>query len=258
MFDPLGNYINEHKKYQRIISLVPSQTELLYDLGLNNEVIGITKFCIYPTAWHKQKTIIGGTKNFRFELIDQLKPDLIIANKEENYQEGILKLQEKYPVYISDIYTLEDALQMIENVGEICHKKQNAQEMAHLISTNFQSIQPASTAKKVAYFIWDNPMMAVGNTNFIHNILQKCGFNNVFSHLERYPQISLEELQKAQPEYIFLSTEPYPFTEKHFSYFKEVLPKSTLILVNGEYFSWYGSRLQYAPEYFQQIITQIS
>jgi ABC-type Fe3+-hydroxamate transport system substrate-binding protein len=239
---------------KRIISLVPSQTELLVDLGLEQEIAGITRFCIHPAHLRKTKTIIGGTKNFNFPLIDRLQPDLIIGNKEENYKEGIERLQQEYPVWISDIATLQDALHMIRKVGELTGREKQASELTAEITTRFQNLIPGKQAGRVAYFIWQKPYMVAASHTFIDAMLTRCGFTNVFSHLDRYPQISEEELAEARPDYIFLSSEPYPFREKHLAQFKELCPEAIVELVDGELFSWYGSRLLHSPGYFKELI----
>ncbi|NDK55069.1 ABC transporter substrate-binding protein [Pontibacter fetidus] len=242
---------------QRIISLVPSQTELLFDLGLADRIVGVTKFCIHPTTQVKSKTIVGGTKNFKFDIIAELQPDLIIGNKEENYKEGIEALQQKYNVWMSDIYTLEDALEMMRQVGKLTGTQTIAQQLTQIIVTRFAQLQPAQPPIKAAYFIWRKPYMAVGGNNFIDNMLQLCGFENIFSDLDRYPQISPEQLQQADPQLILLSSEPYPFQEKHIAEFQELCPKATIKVVDGEMFSWYGSRLTKAPAYLQSVIAEV-
>nr|WP_234462377.1 helical backbone metal receptor [Adhaeribacter terrigena] len=234
--------------------MVPSQTELLFDLGLENEVVGVTKFCIHPSEKVKPKTKIGGTKNFNFKVIDELQPDLIIGNKEENYQEGIEKLAEKYPVWMSDIFTLEDSLDMIRKVGELTGKAENAIEIASKTATAFAQLPQPKNKIQAAYFIWKNPYMAAGSNTFINDMLQRCGFENVFAHAERYPEIGIELLHKSRPEVILLSSEPYPFQEKHFQEFQQICPEAKVMIVDGEMFSWYGSRLFKAPEYFLKLL----
>ena len=255
--DQMGHSVTLPQLPQRIVSLVPSQTELLFDLGLEDRLVGITKFCIHPQEKVKQKTVIGGTKNFKLDVIDELKPDLIIGNKEENYQEGIAALQQKYPVWMSDIYTLEDALQMMTQVGELTGTEAKAREMAQGIATGFENLQPLRPAIPTAYFIWRKPYMAVGSNNFIDHLLQRCGFANVFAGQERYPEVSPEQLQAAAPKLILLSSEPYPFQEKHFAEFQEMCPEATISIVDGEMFSWYGSRLLKAPAYLQVLLAQV-
>lgn len=242
---------------QRIVSLVPSQTELLFDLGLGDRVVGVTKFCIHPKEQVKQKTKIGGTKNFKFDVIDALQPDLIIGNKEENYKEGITQLQQKYKVWMSDMYTLEDALQMIRQVGQLTGTEAKAQDIAQTIAYRFEQLPPLQPIIKTAYFIWRKPYMAVGSHNIIDHMLQRCGFSNAFGHLLRYPEITPAQLQAANPKLILLSSEPYPFKEKHIREFQEICPQASIKVVDGEMFSWYGSRLLQAPAYLQKVIEQV-
>ncbi len=242
---------------QRIVSLVPSQTELLFDLGLGSRIAGITKFCIHPAQYAAGVPKVGGTKNFRFDVISSLGPDLVLGNKEENYQEGIEQLAAQYPVWISDIYTLEDALAMIGKVGELTRASREAQSVAQNIGRAFSGLIPGPPTK-VAYFIWRNPWMVAGNNNFIHHLLGRCGFTNVFGHLPRYPQVSGEQLQEAGPEYLFLSSEPYPFGEQHRNELQKLCPQAKVLLVDGEMFSWYGSRLAHAPTYLQSLIGKLT
>lgn len=253
----MGHRITLPQSPQRIVSLVPSQTELLFDLGLADRVVGLTKFCIHPQPQVRQKTIVGGTKNFRFDVIDALQPDLIIGNKEENYQEGIAQLQQKYPVWMSDIYTLEDALQMIQQVGQLTGTEAKAAELAQHISSGFGTFKPIQPSINTGYFIWRKPYMAVGNHNIIDHMLQRCGFNNAFADLARYPEITAAQLQQTAPKLILLSSEPYPFKEKHIAEFRKLCPQALVKVVDGEMFSWYGSRLLQAPAYLQNIIQEV-
>lgn len=240
---------------QRIISLVPSQTELLYDLGLGDRVVGITKFCVHPRKWLKEKTIVGGTKNFRFDQIDALKPDLIIGNKEENYQEGIETLADKYPIWMSDIVTVQDALDMITAVSEICGETEKGVAMAHDISKGLDNISRTTTGKTL-YFIWNKPYMAAGPGTFIHQVMSMAGFENAITE-ERYPEISDQRLEELNPAYVLLSSEPYPFKQKHVAEVKELLPEAKVELVDGEMFSWYGSRLLKLPAYLENLMKSI-
>ena len=243
---------------QRIVSLVPSQTELLFDLGLEDKVVGITKFCCHPANQVKSISKIGGTKNFDFEKIKALKPDLIIGNKEENYQEGIETLQRDFPVWISDIVTLEDSLEMIREVGQLTHKEPEAFKICQQLSIQFDSLQSPSRRPRVAYFIWKKPYMVAANGTFIHEMLGKAGFLNVFEGLTRYPEISEADLKQTAPELIFLSSEPYSFREKHLLEFQEICPSAHIMLVDGELFSWYGSRLLKSVAYFNELRDSLS
>ncbi|OKL42204.1 helical backbone metal receptor [Pontibacter flavimaris] len=252
----MGHQITLLQPPQRIVSLVPSQTELLLDLGLAGRVVGVTKFCIHPKEQVKYKTVVGGTKNFKFDVIDQLQPDLIIGNKEENYKEGIEQLQAKYKIWMSDIYTLEDALDMLRQVGQLTGTEARATELEQSINSGFEKLQPVQPGIKTAYFIWRKPYMVVGSHNIIDHLLGRCGFENVFADLERYPEITPAQLQQANPQLILLSSEPYPFKEKHVAEFQELCPQASIKVVDGELFSWYGSRLAQAPPYLQQVVEE--
>jgi len=243
---------------KRIISLVPSQTELLYDLGLRDEVVGITKFCIHPDEWFHNKTHIGGTKKINFEKIKQLDPDLIIGNKEENEKSQIEQLMKDYKVWMSDIYNLKDALNMIVQMGTLVGKEQEAVNLKVKIELQFQTLSNLKSNiqhPNVAYFIWQKPFMVAGNNTFIDDMLTRCGFNNVFAsdNSIRYPEVNEQQIRESKPEIILLSSEPYPFKEKHIQEFQSICPEAKIIIVDGELFSWYGSRLLNAPSYFKKI-----
>lgn len=249
---PKGRTLSRHPN--SIVSLVPSQTELLAYLGLDKTVTGITKFCIHPPEWFQSKTKIGGPKKLNFEKIKALHPDLVIANKEENIREEINQLALDFPVYVSDIETLEDTLKMIEDVGMLTHKEHVAQSLIHSIQKEFAKLAAFKFPPiKTAYFIWKSPWMAVGRHTFIHEILQWAGLENVLADRDRYPKFDLEELQKRAPELILLSSEPYPFQEKHQQALQPLFPNTKIILVDGEPFCWYGNRLLHTPEYLIQL-----
>jgi ABC-type Fe3+-hydroxamate transport system substrate-binding protein len=250
--DQLGSTIILLSPAKRIISLVPSQTELLYDLGLDAEVVGVTKFCVHPNHWLRSKQVIGGTKKFRFDVIDALSPDLIIGNKEENYQEGIECLQKKYPVWMSDIVSLQHAFDMIGFVGELTGTEGKATKIIENIQQAFASIKIKSE-RRVLYLIWREPWMAAGDHTFIGTMLNEMGLVNSLKDRSRYPELSGEDIISLDPQVVFLSSEPYPFKEKHCAELQAILPTAKIILVDGEMFSWYGSRLIHAPAYFNSL-----
>lgn len=239
----------------KIISVVPSLTELLSDLNLEDEVIGITKFCIHPEKWFRNKTKVGGTKKLNINLIRELSPDLIIANKEENIKEEIESCQEFSEVFVSDIATYTEALQCIQKIGQLTHREEEAAQIVHKIEDAFNLYKLKKVEKKKAvYLIWKDPIMTVGGDTFINNMMDLAGFANVFSNQQRYPILTEEELTQSDPEILLLSSEPYPFSAKHLPYFKKLLPNASLLLVDGEMFSWYGSRMRLAPAYFEKIL----
>jgi ABC-type Fe3+-hydroxamate transport system substrate-binding protein len=246
--DHLNQTVFLPKLPERIISLVPSQTELLVDLGLEEQLVGVTKFCVHPKHLRKSKTIVGGTKNYRFEVIDSLKPDLIIGNKEENDKEGIEKLRGKYPVWVSDIQNLEDAYRMIQDLGGLTGTQVKADQIIKEIKVSFEL--PITKKGTGVYLIWKEPWMAAGKSTFINEMLGIAGIENLITG-DRYPAITLEELATLEPEFLLLSSEPFPFKNSHVEELEKLFPNSRVLLVDGELFSWYGSRLKYSPAYFQ-------
>lgn len=239
----------------RIISTVPSQTELLFYFGLDQKVIGVTKFCIHPESWHKQKTKIGGTKNLNINKIKALQPDFILANKEENSREDIELLAKYFPVYITQPTTLEEAFHEIVNIATIVGKEKEGEDLVHRIQKGFKEINQLSKSIKVAYFIWKKPYMTIGGDTFIHDVLTYCGFDNIFKEKKRYPEVESLKNLKGKVDFIFLSSEPYPFSEKHIVEFSSIAP---VVLVDGEMFSWYGSRLLKASKYFIHFMNTFS
>ncbi len=258
--DQLGNEMTINWPPKRIVSVVPSQTELLFELGLSEQIVGLTKFCIHPIERFAAKQKVGGTKKLRIEVIRELQPDLIIGNKEENSRADIELLQQEFPVWMSDIYNLEDAMQTISDIGALVDRQPEAAYLNHLINAGFSDLQTLALSKGIdqtaAYVIWKDPYMFAGRNTFIDDILRKIGLRNVVK-ADRYPEISISELIALEPQFVFLSSEPYPFKEKHIEELQQVLPQAKVILVDGEMFSWYGSRLVKAVQYFFNFQNQI-
>jgi ABC-type Fe3+-hydroxamate transport system substrate-binding protein len=251
--DQCGRIVHVPENPKRIISLVPSQTELLYDLGLREEVCGITKFCIHPEEWFRSKARVGGTKDVKTDQIDALQPDLILANKEENVKEQIEQLAEKWPVWVSDINNLDHAFDMIRQIGRLTGKSTQADQLHCQIQSAFQSLIIADKKPRTAYLIWRDPYMTIGGDTYIHSMLELAGFDNIFKNINRYPETNPVELRSLNCEVLLLSSEPYPFREKHIQELQEALPDTKIQLADGEMFSWYGSRLLKAPAYFQKL-----
>ncbi len=255
--DQLDRKIHIPDSPRRIISLVPSQTELLIELGLKDRMVGVTKFCVHPDQIRKEKTIVGGTKKVNYKKIRKLNPDIILCNKEENTKEIVEALGKEYVVHVSDIFSIKDALSMIRQYGQIFKKESIANELILTIEsehTSFLEFMVKIPKKKVAYFIWKNPWIAVGNTTFIDHLLQINNFENVFGYLNRYPEVSKEDIESfTEQDLILLSSEPYPFSEQHISEIKKINSKVKIMLVDGEYFSWYGSRMASAFSYFKTL-----
>ena len=258
--DQMNRVVRLEKVPERIVSLVPSQTELLYDLGLGDRVVGITKFCVHPNDWFRNKTRVGGTKSVDFDKIKSLHPDLIIGNKEENEKSDIDRLTAEFPVWMSDIFTLSDAMDMIQHIGAITGTEKEAKSIVTDVQNGFSELEKWVNESfkedlSVAYFIWKDPDFCAGPNTFIDAMLHRCGLKNYIQET-RYPEFSVATDQA--PDVIFLSSEPYPFKEKHVLEFQEKFPNAKIQLVDGEMFSWYGSRLKHAPKYFQNLLEQLT
>ena len=252
-YDQLGREVNLPAAPKRIISVVPSQTELLFYLGLNEEVIGVTKFCVHPVDKFKITAKVGGTKQLDIAKIKALKPDLIIANKEENERRQIEGLMKICPVWISDISDLPGAIDMIERLGILVNRVLEAKTLSQSIMQQFDNLAITPLNLRAAYFIWRKPYMIAGKGTFIDSMLQKCGLSNAFE-IDRYPEVYAAMIANAKPDVILLSSEHYPFQEKHITEFRILLPSTIIKIVDGELFSWYGSRLLHAPAYFKELV----
>ena len=256
--DQLGIQHTFENTPKRIISLVPSQTELLYDLGLEESIVGITKFCVHPFHFKSTKKIIGGTKKVHFEKIRLLQPDIIIANKEENTQKIVSELSKICPVWVTDIVTLEDNLKMISDFGNLFNKRTEAQKWIDKINfaqKDFVNYIKDTPVQKVAYFIWANPYMVAGNNTFINELLTLNKFQNIYENREeRYPEIIIQKMRiQGDPDLVLLSSEPFPFTDEHAFEIGRFTYHAKTVFVDGEMFSWYGSRLVKAFDYFKKL-----
>lgn len=239
----------------RVISLVPSITEALFDLGLaTDEIVGRTKFCIHPKDWVDKVEIIGGTKNLNIDKIKALEPDLIIANKEENIKEQVEELMKDFKVLVTNIETLEDNYYLLKQLGHLFGKEEKAQ-FFNLKTYEAFNITKSEKRLKVAYLIWKNPYMSVGGDTFISKILEELGFENLFKNQNRYPEVQLEDLKDA--DLIFLSSEPFPFKEKHIAEIREVCQNQKIMIVDGEAFSWYGTHLAKCGDYYRELLEDL-
>lgn len=261
MKDQLNREVLVTRPLKRIISLVPSQTELIVDLGLEDRLVGITKFCIHPLHIKNTKTIVGGTKNIKIDKIRELNPDIILCNKEENTREIVESCEKIAPTHVSDIYTIEDAKNLIVQYGQLFSCRTEAQRIIQKIDFklhDFIQFVSKKETKKVAYFIWRNPWMVAGGNNFINYLLEINKFNNIYKNKPRYPEVELKKIRlEGAPDLILLSSEPYPFKEEHAFEIGRFTHHAKTIFVDGEMFSWYGSRLLKAFDYFKQLHNRV-
>ena len=252
--DQIGRTLNLKSVPTRIVSLVPSQTELLVDLGLRQNIVGITKFCVHPKDLRINCAVVGGTKNVHLDQIAKLNPNFILCNKEENTFEMVTALEKIAPVWVSDVNNIGDTSEMILRLGEIFKVETIASQLIREIEMekeNFLKFMENKPRRTVAYLIWKNPYMAAGKLTFINNLLELNKFKNVLvSDESRYPEIAPNDLKIV--DLVLLSTEPYPFKEEDAILLKSETGVEVRV-VDGEYFSWYGSRLAKAFEYFKSL-----
>jgi len=253
--DDLGTPILFTCEPKKIISLVPSLTETLVEAGLKTTLVGITKFCVHPKGLLKEIEVIGGTKNPRIRNILATKPDLIFANKEENRLEDINELKKYTQVYVTDIKNNQGILNFLHMLN-LLFKTEACERLFYKL----QKIPLYTEREKIptCYLIWKDPWMTVGQDTFIHYMMEKYGFQNIYSATERYPVVSLENIKVRQPKIVMLSSEPYPFKEKEKTELLKLLPDTNIILVDGEMFSWYGSRLLEADLYINDLYGKIA
>lgn len=240
----------------RIVSLVPSITEWLFELGLADEVVGVTKFCVHPKDRCSTAARIGGTKTPNHAAIARLKPDLIIANKEENNREDVELLSHRFNVHVTDVVTIASAFSMMEEVGGLIGRMEEATRAVNEIRSSWEALRGTMNDQRVAYAIWKDPLMCAGSNTYIDAVLAWFGWQNVVT-TERYPSISVQELFELKPDRFFLSSEPYPFKTKHQQDFAAQLGAACEVrCVDGECFSWYGSRMRYVPTYIRHLQTE--
>lgn len=259
--DQCGRQVSLPDSPQRIVSLVPSITELLCDLGLEDQIVGVTKFCVHPAHIKSAKTIVGGTKNVNFEKIRKLNPDIIIANKEENTAEIVGTLEKDFTVWVTDVASIDDNIKMISDFGEIFSRTGEADKWVERINFELKSFDNFITAhpiRRVVYLIWKNPYMAAGGGTFIGEMLRCCRFSNICELHDRYPEIDPEKIIEAgSPTLVFLSSEPYPFSEKDMIEINLLAPHLNVLLVDGEMFSWYGTRPVRAFKYLRNLVAKM-
>ena len=255
--DARGQRLTLAQPPRRMVSLVPSQTELLAYLGLDEEVVGLTRFCVHPEAWKRRKAIVGGTKQINLESLRALQPDLVLANLEENTQEMVEAIEAFAPVYVTHVGEVPEALTMIRTVGRLTARAARADALADAIDTAFGTLHGFPTMR-VAYLIWQKPYLTIGHDTFIHDVMQRAGLVNVFGAQARYPEVTPVELVAARPEAVLLASEPFPFQQKHIDALRRVLPEPLLHLVDGELFSWYGSRLLQSPAYLRSLRAELA
>ena len=225
---------------ERIVSLVPSLTELVFWFGAGDRLAGRTRFCTEPAAEVEAVPTIGGTKNPKIERIIGARPDLVIANKEENRREDIEALEAAgLPVYLSQPDTVFEAVEMIRGLGALLGVSEEAHQLTAEIERALEEDEPFEQVPTYVA-VWHNPMMGLGSNSYGHSLLEICGARNVLRHRERYPELSMDELRALEPEFILLPDEPFPFDESHAVLYSQIAPAR---IIDGKLLWWYGPRM---------------
>lgn len=255
VIDHLGREVTYTFPPRKIISFQPAITETMYHLHLENEIVGRTRFCIYPKDKIEKAVNVGGTKDFKLDRIHDLKPDLIICEKEENTREMVEELEKHYPVYCFEVQTVDEALQMLIDLGDITDRKKEANQLRNDIISSFKTLPQLFSGKTAAYVIWQNPYMVVGKDTYINSVLTSIGLTNPFTEKEgRYPEVTVDDFRNEELDYIFLASEPYPFRDEHVKQFNEINDKANTQLIDGEMF-WYGVKMLEAVPYLKNKFT---
>lgn len=255
--DQCGRKVELKSFPKRIVSTVPSQTELLHYLGLDEAIVGLTAYCVHPKGFLQEKAIVGGTKDLNLSKIRELKPDLIIANKEENVKDQIEELAKDIPVWISDVEDFNDGLQMIKAIGELTNSAKKAHKLKGEIIDACAQIG-VNPSLRTLYFIWKEPFMVANHDTYISSILDLLKLKNIVPDtMERYPELSTESLKALDPQLILLTSEPYSFTSGDAHALAEIFPKALIKIVDGEMFTWYGNRMLNAMLYLKRLSAEL-
>jgi iron complex transport system substrate-binding protein len=247
----------------RVVSLCPSLTELVFDLGLGTSLVGVTEFCVHPAEGVRALEKVGGTKTPDVARIAALAPDLVLLNEEENRREDAAALAAAgVPCHVSFPRDAPETAAMVRDIGAALGATAAAERIALDIERRTERVRAAARGTREvswAYLIWRKPWMSVNADTFAHALLAQAGGRNVFAaRAERYPVVTPEELAAADPELVLLCSEPFPFEEKHARELSDAtgLPLERFVLADGEYLSWHGSRTPAGIDYAAELIAR--
>ena len=277
VMDSLGRCLTIPARPHRLVSLVPSITEVLFHFGYGQDVVGITDYCTEPASEVDHKTRIGGTKNPDIDALLQLRPQLVFAVQEENRRQDIERLDAMHiPVYVFEPRTVRDGIDLLCRIAELLDCLREVQSTLEAIEDTYQqTLKRSASRQPVRVFcpIWKDPYMTINHDTYIHDMLQVCGGDNIFAQRQRrfplasdlqrqperqqqrtanrdrrYPRITLDEMAALRPDVILLPDEPYPFTEADRDNFLpfDTIPavrQQRIYLIDGKVLSWYGTRI---------------
>ena len=232
MKDLLGRTFDFANPPSRVVSLVPSLTETLFDLGAGDAVAGITDFCIFPGI---ERPRVGGTKNPRIDEIRALSPDLVYMNLEENIERHANAIEEFAPVFVTEPKTIDDVSTLITTLGAIHRRTGRARELTGALA-NERGVVATFT---FAVPIWKKPWMWCGGDTYVSNLVESIGGRNVLGNRERYPSLAIEEVLALRPDIVFLPDEPYEFSAADAA---EIRGPRVIGPFPGHLFTWHGTR----------------
>ena len=245
----------------RIVSLCPSLTELVVDLGRGDDLVGRTKFCIHPADLAERVPSVGGTKDPKVARIVALRPDLVLVNEEENRREDAEALRAAgVPLHVSFPRDADETADMVRDIARALERPTEGERIATDIERRAERVRRAALGRapvRWAYLIWRDPYMTVNADTFVHAMLSLPGGVNVFAdEPTRYPAVDAARLAAAEPDVVLLSSEPFPFRDRHVDELAERsgLPRDRIRLVDGELLSWHGSRTPAGVDYAERVL----
>ncbi len=239
---------------QRIVSLVPSTTESLFALGAGPRVVGVTRFCVHPADQLAGLVRVGGTKQVELDRIEALQPDLVLGNAEENTREIFDAVGARWPLFVAFPRTVDQALDDLLDLGRMLDLEDRAE--AAVAGIRAARVAPPPVRRRAVYLIWRDPWMAVSPDTFIAALLAEAGIDIIPLGDQRYPTVTPGQLAALDPDLVLLSSEPFPFKQRHADELAELsgLPPDRLRLVDGELCSWHGTRLRAAFPYLAELV----
>jgi iron complex transport system substrate-binding protein len=245
--DVRGRVFDLREAPRRVVSLVPSVTETLFDLGAGDAVVGITDFCIFPPDLERPR--LGGTKNPRVEDIRALAPDLVHMNLEENLRRHAEAIEGFAPVFVSEPKSLDDVAALLRELGALHDRRERGEELAVLLEHEQRTIP--RRAFTFACPIWKSPWMWCGGDTYVSRLVEAAGGRNVLAERTRYPQVELEEVLALRPDIVFLPDEPFLFTHDDVAAFRGLRVVGPF---PGHLFTWHGTRTRLGLRFLREAL----
>lgn len=241
--DALGHTFEFSAPPKRVVSLVPSLTEVLFDLGAGASVAGVTSFCIHPPQARETAAVVGGTKNPKVDVIRQLAPDLVYMNLEENLKRHAEAIREFAPVFVTEPKKVADVESLILQLARIHAREREGDAIVSRLAAALEEVRRKARRFTFAVAIWKNPWMWCGGDTYVSNLVAEAGGLNVFAGQTRYPTLQAEDVvREHRPEVIFLPDEPYLFTDDDAADLRAKTGARVVGPFAGDLFTWHGTR----------------